>query len=228
MKRRHRPYLTLTLFLGLALTFWQGAATGGEKPDHHVSHENHHPKDWRFTLPQGDPSKGREVFTKFACYACHRVARENFPDPGAAALGPELTHMGAMHPPEFFAESVMNPDAVIAEERFRAANGRSIMRSFNNVMTVEELVNLSAYLASLRPPDMPKFATGEGTVIAVVPGSDQLVVEHGVIEGFMGAMTMGYRVDPPALLKGLKPGDEIRFTVDTDKEAIVKIEKRIN
>src|SRR5262249_12643247 len=41
---------------------------------------------------------------------------------------------------------------------------------------------------------------GEGKVIAVVPGSGQLVVDHKEIPGFMGAMTMGYRTEPPSLL----------------------------
>jgi Cu/Ag efflux protein CusF len=201
---------------------------GGEQPDYHARPEDHHPKGWSFTLPQGDPSKSRQVFIKFACFACHRVAGEDFPDPGAAAVGPELSQMGAMHPLEFFAESVMNPDAVILNERDIGEDGRSMMRAFNKLMTVQELIDLSAYLASLRPLVMPKSVTGEGKVITVVPNSDSLVVEHGGIQGFMGAMTMGYKVDPPSLLKGLKPGDKIRFTLDTEKRAIVKIVKLKN
>ncbi len=66
---------------------------------------------------------------------------------------------------------------------------------------------------------------GEGTVIASVPSSNQIVVDHKEIKGFMDAMTMGYRVDPPSLLKGLKPGERVRFTIDAQKKAIVKIEK---
>jgi len=226
MRRRHSIYLTLSLVL--ALITWQGLARGEEQPDHQAKGEDHHPKGWSFTLPQGDPSKGREVFAKFACYACHRVVGEDFPDLGPAAVGPELTQMGPMHPLEFFAESLVNPDAVIAEDRFKAKDGRSMMRSFNNLMTVQELIDLSAYLASLTPPAMPKSVTGEGKVITVIPKSGSLVVEHGEIQGVMEAMTMGYKVDPPSLLKGLKPGDKIRFTVDTEKRAIVKIVKLKN
>jgi len=41
----------------------------------------------------------------------------------------------------------------------------------------------------------------------------------------MDAMTMGYRVEPPSLLEGLKSGDQVRFTIDVQNKAIVKIEK---
>jgi len=71
-----------------------------------------------------------------------------------------------------------------------------------------------------------KTVSGEGKVVATVPNSGQLVVEHGEIKGFMDAMTMGYRVEPPSQLEGLKPGDQIRFTIDVPKKTIVKIEKK--
>jgi len=86
-------------------------------------------------------------------------------------------------------------------------------------------------LAQLGPGSSPsekygqQIFVGEGTVIASVPSSNQLVVDHKEIKGFMDAMTMGYRVDPPSLLKGLKPGERVRFTIDAQKKAIVKIEK---
>lgn len=97
-----------------------------------------------------------------------------------------------------------------------------------------------AYGPSDRPSPQPAYAmaqatppseqegrhtvTGTGKIIAVVPGSHQLVVDHEEIKGFMDAMTMGFRVDPPSLLEGLQAGDQIRFTIDTQQKAIVKIE----
>ena len=51
---------------------------------------------------------------------------------------------------------------------------------------------------------LPPSVIGEGKVIAVVPASEQLVVEHGEIKGFMEAMIMGYKVKPPSLLANLK------------------------
>ena len=62
-----------------------------------------------------------------------------------------------------------------------------------------------------------------GKIIAVVPNSSQLVLEHGPIQGFMDAMTMGYSIKPPSLLEGLEAGDRVRFTIDVEKKTIVKI-----
>ena len=74
-------------------------------------------------------------------------------------------------------------------------------------------------------PNETQTVVGEGKVVATVPNANQIVVEHGEIKGFMDAMTMGYQVDPPSLLEGLKFGDRVRFTIDVPKKAIVKIEK---
>ena len=194
------------------------------KEDTEGDEEGHrHPENWQFRLPAGDPAEGRKAFVKYECFACHAVNGESFPKPGGEHVGSELSQMGPMHPLEFFAESIMNPSAEISGKRHRAEDGSSKMPHFNEVMTVQELVDLSAYLSALRPKGMPKSVDGTGKVIAVVPTGGQVVVEHGEIKGFMDAMTMGYKVDPLSLLKGLKAGDMIRFTIDTDKKAIVKI-----
>ena len=78
-----------------------------------------------------------------------------------------------------------------------------------------------------RPPAAGAATTvvGEGEVVATTPASGQIVIEHGKIEGFMDAMTMGYRADPPSLLATVKPGEKIRFTIDVDRRAIVHIER---
>ena len=70
-----------------------------------------------------------------------------------------------------------------------------------------------------------RTVVGEGEVVATVPNASQIVLEHGEIKGFMEAMTMGYRIEPPALLQQVKPGDSIRFTIDVDRRAIIAIEK---
>ena len=190
--------------------------------------EMHHPKGWTFTMPKGDPVKGRAVFDKFSCYSCHEVRGEKFPplDKGQA-VGPELSQMGPMHPLEYFTESTINPDAVGAK-KYRAPDGKSKMPNFNADMTVQELIDLSAYQSSLRPKGVAKSVSGVGKVLALVPETQEIVVDHEEIKGFMDAMTMGYKVSPTSLLKTVKAGDKIRFTIDTDKRAITKIEKLKN
>jgi Cu/Ag efflux protein CusF len=66
---------------------------------------------------------------------------------------------------------------------------------------------------------------GKGKVIAVTQEKQELVLEHGEIKGFMDPMTMGYKVSSPALLKGLKAGDQVHFTIDKNKSVITKITK---
>jgi Cu/Ag efflux protein CusF len=215
---------TCFLFWVLVFTFSVSLSRGAEKRQSREV-EMHHPKGWQFTMPKGDPAKGREVFEKYVCYICHEVRGEKFP-PGSAA-GPELTQMGPLHPLEYFTESVVDPSAHAAKKH-RGPDGKSTMPAYNERMTVQELVDLSTYLASLKPKDVPKSVTGEGKIVALVPESRQIVLDHEEIKGFMDAMTMGYTVNSVSLLKHVKPGDKVRFTIDTDKRAITKIEKLKN
>ena len=70
--------------------------------------------------------------------------------------------------------------------------------------------------------------TLQGQVLSLEPARKLLTVKHEEIKGFMDAMTMGYKVNPTSLLKSVKPGDKVRFTIDTDKRAITKLEKLKN
>ena len=118
-------------------------------------HQGHGtPEGWKFTLPKGgDPARGRGAFVKFECFFCHEVKGESFPAPDPGKVGPELSFMAGLHPPEYFAEAIINPDAVIDSGRgYEAPDGSSKMPSFNEDMTVRELVDLVAYLVNLKPP----------------------------------------------------------------------------
>ena len=111
------------------------------------------PKGWKFALPKGDPARGREAFDKFECYKCHDVKGESFPKATSGEnVGPELAEESPHHPAEFLAESIMNPNAVIDEPRFRGPDRSSRMPSFNDSMTVQELIDLVAFLKQLTPP----------------------------------------------------------------------------
>ena len=137
---------------------------------------------------------------------------------GCAAY--ELQPLGANHP--------ANPNALAST---KSAPSKTLAYTQADIPSPAPVVDAAATQQGGREGyqqaegGAQKTAIGEGKVVAAVPSSSQLVVEHGEIKGFMDAMTMGYRVEPPSLLEGLKPGDQVRFTIDVQKKTIVKIEK---
>ncbi|MGB4782862.1 MAG: hypothetical protein WBH61_12640, partial [Candidatus Methylomirabilis sp.] len=74
------------------------------------------PPRWRFAIPTGDHHAGRQVFVDFECFKCHEVLGEDFPAPQAEQgdVGSVLSGMGAMHPAEYFAEVMIDPNASVA------------------------------------------------------------------------------------------------------------------
>jgi hypothetical protein len=156
--------LTATALLGLslgpALAQHAGhspaaAPTPGGMPPATITMEELHraggvPRGWKFTLPPGDAKTGREIFAKLECNKCHEV-KPDFPKSGGAGdVGPELTGMGAHHPAEYFAQSIVDPNAVIlAGPGYVGADGRSIMPDYRDSLTFTELVDLVAYIKSL-------------------------------------------------------------------------------
>jgi hypothetical protein len=121
------------------------------------------PPGWHFTIPAGNVDAGRRAFAELGCPSCHRVAGESFAG-GASqtGIGPDLTGMGSHHPAEYFAESILNPDAVLVEgPGYVDADGRSVMPSYPDV-TLAQLGDLVAYLRSLR-------AGGAADMMAAAP-----------------------------------------------------------
>jgi mono/diheme cytochrome c family protein len=110
------------------------------------------PPGWKFALPGGDPVKGRQVFADLECYKCHAIHGENFPASGGDAknVGPELTGMGSQHPAEYFAESILAPNAVILDgPGYIGPDGKSVMPSYADSLSVTQLVDLVAFLKGL-------------------------------------------------------------------------------
>jgi len=121
------------------------------------------PSGWKFLLPSGDPSEGRKVFASMECFACHEVKGESFPQNPKTprSSGPALTGMGSHHPAEYFAESIINPNRVIVQgPGYSGADGLSKMPSYADSMTLKQLVDVVAYLKSLKGGEMGGMAEG--------------------------------------------------------------------
>ena len=57
--------------------------------------------------------------------------------------------------------------------------------------------------------------TVSGTVEKVDTAQGKVTIDHGPIKNLdMESMTMVFRAQDPALLKGLKAGDKVQFTAD--------------
>jgi mono/diheme cytochrome c family protein len=121
------------------------------------------PKGWNFLLPPGDAAEGRKVFVAMECFACHMVKGETFPQTSETQRdnGPELTGMGSHHPAEYFAESIINPNRVIVQgPGYTGPDSLSKMPSYADSMTLEQLIDVVAYLKSLTGGEMGDMAQG--------------------------------------------------------------------
>lgn len=142
-----------TLILGSVLLGALGLGAWGQQAGEHGGHGT--PEGWKFSWPAGNATAGREVFVKLECFSCHEVKGEQFPRPDAGLdpgkVGPELSFMAPLHPAEYFAEAIVNPSAVIEEGKgYRAPDGKSKMPSYNDLVTVQEVIDLVAYLKGLK------------------------------------------------------------------------------
>ncbi len=163
---RLAAWLLREMVLALAI-FWCTAMLVESTPARHAGHVAHvtgpdeprrvtmaqlHatggiPSGWLFSPPPGDAERGRAIFLRLGCPACHRVAESPAP---SAGIGPDLTDAGEHHPAGYLLESVINPNAVIIEgPGYTGSDGRSIMPSYADRLTVAELLDLVAFLRTL-------------------------------------------------------------------------------
>jgi hypothetical protein len=108
------------------------------------------------TLPLGDDQAGRRAFADLRCTACHAVPSEaEFPAPVSANPGPPLDARLASRDVSYLLASIMTPSHAIstntsAEVRTRIEGVLSPMGDFSRVMTVRQLVDLHAFLRSVK------------------------------------------------------------------------------
>ena len=107
-----------------------------------------------FRLPDGDVEAGKAAFVELSCAACHTVEGVLLPVPEEGGANVEVHLGGKVNRVRTYGELVtmiINPSHDLTHrlpaERV-SLEGRSLMSDFNPVMTVQQLVDLVAFLQS--------------------------------------------------------------------------------
>jgi cytochrome c553 len=88
--------------------------------------------------PEGDPAAGKQVFTSAGCTSCHTLSAAG----STAQTGPNLDEVLQGKDAAFIRESIVNPDAEVAE-----GFSQDLMpENYGEQLSDEELVNLVAFL----------------------------------------------------------------------------------
>jgi mono/diheme cytochrome c family protein len=104
-----------------------------------------------FSLPQGDPVIGKQVFVKHNCLSCHSVAglsddnvEREWSPPIVLGSNSSIVMTYAQ-----LVTGIINPSHRLSRGESWSnsdENGDSIMRNYNDVLTVSELVDVVTYL----------------------------------------------------------------------------------
>ena len=131
-------HILLILVLGLGLGLGVGGCDSGPNS----------PRG--FSLPQGDAARGKEVFMQTGCLSCHVI------DGIDSDIAIELKHPvklgGDVARVKTYGElvtSIINPSHKISRRLWAEAatpDGKSIMRNYNDVLTVSQLIDLVTFL----------------------------------------------------------------------------------
>lgn len=106
-----------------------------------------------FTLPEGDVKRGENAFVDLQCHACHSVSGVELP-PVNLELETEVTLGGDVARIDTYGElvtSIINPSHKLASgyDSIEISNdGESLMENYNEAMTVQQLIDVVAFLQS--------------------------------------------------------------------------------
>ena len=116
-----------------------------------------------FSLPEGNQANGREAFVYMHCHECHSVVGEQFPpvpnaDPPFVELGGDVTRVKTYGQ---LVTAIINPSHKLAPgyalETVSNDGETSKMPVYNGYMTVQELIDIVAFLQPHYNVHVPAF-----------------------------------------------------------------------
>ena len=100
-----------------------------------------------FRLPEGDVEQGRQAFLALQCQSCHKVEGVELPPPSSfnLTLGGETVRVRTYGE---LVTSIINPSHVLSEQYRKELEEAKLspMPEFNHVMTVEQMIDIVAFL----------------------------------------------------------------------------------
>ena len=117
-----------------------------------------------FAMPPGDAAAGKADFVALQCQQCHEVDGVELPADSTMRDGPTVVRLGGsvtnIKTQGDLVTSIINPSHRIAGWRSETMgpDGKSLMTVYNEVMTVQQLVDLVAFLQDsydFTPPVYP-------------------------------------------------------------------------
>jgi Cu/Ag efflux protein CusF len=77
------------------------------------------------------------------------------------------------------------------------------------------IIALAGLLVLGAPPSLASSHLADGQVTKIDQSAGKITLRHGPIKSLdMDSMNMVFRVQDPALLKGIKVGDKVKFEAD--------------
>jgi sulfur-oxidizing protein SoxX len=115
-----------------------------------------------FSLPEGDPVRGKDAFLYMHCHECHMIAGEELPrlelaDPPFVELGGTVTRVKTYGE---LVTAIINPSHKLAKGYPRETvsnDGESKMPVYNGFMTVQELNDIVTFLQPHYEVYVPKY-----------------------------------------------------------------------
>lgn len=115
-----------------------------------------------FSLPAGNALAGKDAFVYMHCHECHSVTGEEFPviagaQPPIVELGGTVTRVKTYGE---LVTSIINPSHKLAKgypADVITAEGETKMPVYNGYMTVQELIDIVAYLQPHYNVFVPKY-----------------------------------------------------------------------
>ncbi len=122
-----------------------------------------------FSLPEGDAEKGKQVFSRFQCLACHTISGYDQKELGEdinKEMEYSITLGGEVNRAKTYAQlltAIINPSHRFSPNFSPESvqiDGVSKMKNYNDVMTVSQLIDLVSFLQphyQLRPYDTTHY-----------------------------------------------------------------------